>query len=69
MTIIVKQDIDTIFEERYAVYGSATVKERAIPSAYDGLTPVTRRIMATFNDVGDNSKYRKAAMFVGHCLG
>lgn len=68
MTIF-KQGIDSVFKERYAVYGSATVKERAIPSAYDGLTPVTRRILTTFNDVGDSGKFRKAAMFVGSCLG
>lgn len=61
--------IDQVFKERYAVYGTATVKDRAIPSVYDGLTPVLRRIVYTYYKEGDITKLRKAALFVGKCLG
>ena len=68
-TDIICTPIDTVFEDRYAVYGSATIKDRAIPSVYDGLTPVLRRIAYTFYKEGDLNKLRKAALFVGNCLG
>ena len=66
---IIEQSIDEVFEQRYAIYGTATVKERAIPSVYDGLNPVTRRILYTFHESSDMAKFRKASMFVGNVLG
>lgn len=66
---ITNQNIDDVFAERYATFGAATVKERAIPSVDDGLNPVTRRIVYTFYKENNGEKFRKAAMFVGACLG
>lgn len=62
-------NIDTIFDDAYANYGVATVKERAIPSIEDGLNPVTRRILYTFHNEGYSLRYRKAAAYVGNVLG
>ena len=66
---ITAQNIDKVFAERYATFGSATVKDRAIPSVNDGLNPVTRRIVYTFYKENNGDKFRKAAMFVGATLG
>lgn len=68
MNKIFDTDIDEVFSERYALYGSATVKSRAIPSVYDGLNPVSRKILTTFHDEGYSLKFSKAAMYVGTTL-
>ena len=60
---------DGIEESGLMIDGTATIKDRAIPSVYDGLTPVLRRITYTFYKEGDLNKLRKAALFVGNCLG
>lgn len=65
---IIENDIDVVFSDRYAVYGSVTVKNRAIPSVYDGLNPVSRKILTTYNDSGYSLKFSKAAMYVGNTL-
>jgi DNA gyrase/topoisomerase IV subunit A len=69
MENVIEQPIDEVFAERYATFGAATVKSRAVPSVEDGLNPVTRKILYTFNLEGYSLKFRKAATYVGTCLG
>lgn len=70
MDTIIDQAIDEVFEERYATFGAATVKSRAVPSVEDGLNPVTRKLLYTFQLEGGYSlKYVKAAKYIGTALG
>ena len=61
--------LDEVLAERFAVYGTETVKDRAVPSIEDGLNPVTRKILWTYLEDGYTLKFSKAASHVGKCLG
>ena len=65
---ITEEDIGSVFEERFAIYGSATVKARAIPSVEDGLNPVSRRVLWAVGEDGYSLKFKKAAYYVGLTL-
>ena len=66
---ITTSPIDEVMAERFAIYGTETVKARAVPSIEDGLNPVTRKILWTYLEEGYTLKYSKAASHVGRCLG
>ena len=61
--------LDEVLAERFAVYGTETVKDRAVPYIEDGLNPVTRKILWTYLEDGYTLKFSKAASHVGKCLG
>lgn len=66
---IIERPINDIFADSYAVFGAATVKDRALPSVEDGFNPVTRRIMYAIHSEGYSLRYRKSAFYVGLVLG
>ena len=64
---IIKKDFPEIMTENFTLYSLSILLSRAIP-AIDGLKPVTRRILYTFNnDVDDTKRFKKGAYFIGVC--
>jgi DNA gyrase subunit A len=53
------------------VYGSYTLEQRAIPDFRDGLKPVHRMVLWTFNveNFRSDGRHQKAAKVVGTCIG
>lgn len=65
------EDFAVLFEEAFARYGLATLIDRAIPDARDGMKPVQRRILWSMLQHGftHDRKYAKSADVVGRVLG
>lgn len=71
--------VDSIQEEgllsyarrNYYEYGMSVIEDRAIPDAFDGQLPVTRRALYSAYDMGlrHNAKFVKAARVVGDTMG
>lgn len=67
---IIKQHLGKTIEENQLVYSDLVITGRALPSLYDGLKPVHRRILYTFkNENYIGSKKRKSALIVGAVIG
>ena len=70
---------ETIYEEsvnnsvrpRFLAYAQSVLQDRAIPSGFDGLKPIHRRVLMSFWDLGltNGSPYKKSAKIIGQCLG
>lgn len=50
-------------------YSNLLIEERSIPSLYDGLKPVHRRILYSFKHGNFLGKFHKSAKIVGHTMG
>jgi topoisomerase IV subunit A len=59
--------IDGMYQNWFLDYASYVILERAVPALYDGLKPVQRRIMHSFNELEDG-RYNKVANVIGHCM-
>ena len=56
-----------MYKDWFLDYASYVILERAIPSIYDGLKPVQRRILHSMKDL-DDGRYNKVANIVGHTM-
>lgn len=59
--------VSGMFEEWFLDYASYVILERAIPSVYDGLKPVQRRILHSMRELEDG-RYNKVANIVGNTM-
>ena len=67
----IKIGIEEYGRKAIEVYGTETLKHRAVPSLVDGLKPVQRRILWSMHELGlhPKAKRMKASRTVGECLG
>ncbi len=61
------QKVSGLFKEWFLDYASYVILERAIPSIYDGLKPVQRRILHSMRELEDG-RYNKVANIVGNTM-
>lgn len=61
------QKISGMYESWFLDYASYVILERAIPSIYDGLKPVQRRILHSMKEL-DDGRYNKVANIVGNTM-
>ena len=59
--------VSGMYENWFLDYASYVILERAIPSIYDGLKPVQRRILFSMNLVEDG-RYNKCANIIGNTM-
>lgn len=59
--------ISGMYEDWFLDYASYVILERAIPSIFDGLKPVQRRIMHSMRELEDG-RYNKVANLVGNTM-
>lgn len=59
--------VSGMFEEWFLDYASYVILERAIPSIFDGLKPVQRRILHSMRELEDG-RYNKVANIVGNTM-
>jgi topoisomerase-4 subunit A len=62
-----KQRLGGMYEDWFLDYASYVIMERAVPSIFDGLKPVQRRIMHAMKDL-DDGRYNKVANIIGHTM-
>ncbi|MDT8394056.1 MAG: DNA gyrase/topoisomerase IV subunit A [Bacteroidales bacterium] len=56
-----------MYENWFLDYASYVILERAVPSIYDGLKPVQRRILHAMKDM-DDGRFNKVANIIGHTM-
>src|SRR3989338_6847072 len=56
-----------LYENWFLDYASYVILERAVPSLYDGFTPVQRRIMHSMKEL-DDGRYNKVANVIGNTM-
>ena len=56
-----------MYKDWFLDYASYVILERAVPSIFDGLKPVQRRILHSMKDL-DDGRYNKVANIVGHTM-
>ncbi|MGM0566798.1 MAG: DNA gyrase/topoisomerase IV subunit A [Bacteroidota bacterium] len=56
-----------MYENWFLDYASYVILERAVPSIFDGLKPVHRRILHAMRDL-DDGRYNKVANLIGHTM-
>lgn len=61
------QKISGMYESWFLDYASYVILERAIPSIFDGLKPVQRRILHSMKEL-DDGRYNKVANIVGNTM-
>ncbi len=61
------QKISGMYQNWFLDYASYVILERAIPSIYDGLKPVQRRILHSMREL-DDGRYNKVANIVGNTM-
>lgn len=68
---ILNLKLDEAMAPRFMAYAQSVLMDRAIPSGFDGLKPIHRRILMSMKDLGlySNQPYKKCAKTVGVCLG
>jgi len=59
--------VSGMYQEWFLDYASYVILERAIPSIYDGLKPVQRRILHSMRELEDG-RYNKVANIVGNTM-
>src|SRR5690625_3386569 len=59
--------VSGMYEEWFLDYASYVILERAIPSIFDGLKPVQRRILHSMRELEDG-RYNKVANLVGNTM-
>lgn len=68
---VISVNVADEMKEAYGAYAMAVLMGRAIPDLYDGLKPVTRRIMTSMLRLGlrPDGRYMKAARIEGETMG
>jgi topoisomerase-4 subunit A len=56
-----------LYENWFLDYASYVILERAVPSLYDGLKPVQRRILHSMKEMEDG-RYNKVANIIGNTM-
>jgi topoisomerase-4 subunit A len=56
-----------LYENWFLEYASYVILERAVPSLYDGLKPVQRRILHSMKEM-DDGRYNKVANIIGNTM-
>jgi len=56
-----------LYENWFLDYASYVILERAVPSVYDGLKPVQRRILHSMKEM-DDGRYNKVANIIGNTM-
>lgn len=66
-----KISIHQILPDKFLDYSKSVLQERAIPSGFDGLKPVQRRVLMSYYDLKlfSSTPYKKSVKVVGECLG
>jgi topoisomerase-4 subunit A len=59
--------VSGLYKDWFLDYASYVILDRAIPSVYDGLKPVQRRIMHSMRELEDG-RYNKVANIVGNTM-
>ena len=59
--------LDALFRHNFISYASYVITDRAVPSLYDGLKPVQRRILHSLKEM-DDGRFNKVANVVGHAM-
>lgn len=59
--------INGLYENWFLDYASYVILERAVPSLYDGLKPVQRRILHSMKEM-DDGRYNKVANIIGNTM-
>lgn len=69
--LIQQVEFDKHMTQSFLSYAVDVIEDRALPSVFDGLKPVQRRILQSMYSLGlhPNSAYKKCARTVGDCLG
>lgn len=67
---IIDSNLNEAMAPRFLSYAQSVLMDRAIPSGFDGLKPIHRRILMSMHDIGlaSNQPYKKSAKTVGYCL-
>ena len=56
-----------LYENWFLDYASYVILERAVPSLFDGLKPVQRRILHSMKEM-DDGRYNKVANIIGNTM-
>ncbi len=59
--------LEGMYKEYFLDYASYVILERAVPSVFDGLKPVQRRILHSLKEK-DDGRYHKVANIIGHTM-
>lgn len=59
--------ISGMYEDWFLDYASYVILERAVPSVFDGLKPVQRRILHSMREL-DDGRYNKVANIIGNTM-
>ncbi len=59
--------VNGLYENWFLDYASYVILERAVPSLYDGLKPVQRRILHSMKEL-DDGRYNKVANIIGNTM-
>jgi topoisomerase-4 subunit A len=59
--------VSGLYESWFLDYASYVILERAVPSLYDGLKPVQRRILHSMKEM-DDGRYNKVANIIGNTM-
>ncbi len=59
--------LSAMYQEYFLDYASYVILERAVPSIYDGLKPVQRRILHAMREM-DDGRYHKVANIIGQTM-
>jgi topoisomerase-4 subunit A len=62
-----KVTISEVYKDWFLDYASYVILERAVPSGYDGLKPVQRRILQAMKEM-DDGRYNKVANVIGQAM-
>lgn len=68
---ILASELNEAMAPRFLSYAQSVLMDRAIPSGFDGLKPIHRRILMSMHDIGlaSNQPYKKSAKTIGYCIG
>ena len=68
---IPERELSETLSENFLAFALATIKDRALPDARDGLKPVQRRLLYAMHELrlGPNTPFKKAARIVGDVIG
>ncbi len=59
--------VSGMYEDYFLDYASYVILERAVPSLFDGVKPVQRRLLHSMKEM-DDGRYHKVANIIGHTM-